>query len=279
MSYVSPKTHAWTYDRVAFKASHNSYDRDERPIITQLSWSAANHYQKGCRGLELDIHPSENLWVWSVNHIGRYKGLVDMQFSGYLTLLRDWSDKNPGHDVITVTVDLKSDPSDLRSFPWQLDAYIKRHLGSAKLFTPGELQGSNADLVSGAMSRGWPTLGDLKGRFILCLSGSEDAKKAYARSGKERLCFADKKVGQGDSRPSTTKGHRVFFNFDLRAWLGWKKTLQWFANQKGFATRGYVINDGVLWKKARSAKVNILATDKVMKYSWATVGPTPFVRF
>jgi hypothetical protein len=229
--------------------------------------------------LELDIHPSENLWVWSVNHIGRYKGLVDMQFSGYLTLLRDWSDKNPGHDVITVTVDLKSDPSDLRSFPWQLDAYIKRHLGSAKLFTPGELQGSNADLVSGAMSRGWPTLGDLKGRFILCLSGSEDAKKAYARSGKERLCFADKKLEQRDSRPSTTKGHRVFFNFDLRAWLRWKKTLQWFANQKGFVTRGYVINDGVLWKKARSAKVNILATDKVMKYSWATVGPTPFVRF
>jgi len=56
------------YSEVAFKASHNSYDRDEKPITTQTGWSSKNQYQGGCRGLELDIHQSEQLWLWSVAH-------------------------------------------------------------------------------------------------------------------------------------------------------------------------------------------------------------------
>ena len=88
MSLVSPETHSYTYNRVAFKASHNSYERNEMPITTQLNWSKTNPHQKGCRGLELDIHQSGNLWLWSVSHLLPYRGDADWQFSEYLILLK-----------------------------------------------------------------------------------------------------------------------------------------------------------------------------------------------
>jgi hypothetical protein len=216
--------------------------------------------------------------VWSISHVGPYNGAVDQQFAEYLSLLRGWSDKRDGHDVVTVTLDLKGKPLNLIAFPWRLDEYIAKWFGDDKLFTPAMLQKDGKDLVAGAMKHGWPPLRDLRSKFIFCLSGDEDAKDAYARSGKSRLCFADKNLKIGGRYPSTKSGDRVFFNLDVGSWPGWEKQAKWIAKRKGFVSRGYVINDGGRWKKAIECGINILATDKVRKHKWAKVGTAPFVR-
>jgi len=278
MSHHSPATRGWRYNEVTFKASHNSYLRSERPVVTQLAHSSAQPHQGGCRGLELDLHLSGDLWEWSISHIGPYEGSTDRQFGAYLRLLDRWSARSPGHDVITISLDLKGKPHDLRAFPYYLDEYIRTHMGEERIFAPDALRGSHDSLVAGAMKNGWPSLDELRGKFILCLSGNEKSKTRYA-AGRGRLCFADRKLSFDDvkkKKPDDKRGDRVFFNFDLDPIRPWKTQLERFFRRRGFVTRGYTLNDGVIWNKAIEWKVNLLATDKVRNHSWATVGPHPF---
>lgn len=276
--YSTPESHTWSYSRVRFKASHNSYERDEQPIVTQLKWTRARAYERACRGLELDLHQSGRNWAWSIDHLPPYSGSADRQLSEYLVLLRNFSKQYADHDVITVTLDLKEEASDMETFPWGLDSYVDRHLGADRLFTPAELQGVAPDLVSGAMSNGWPTLGQLCGKFILCLSGDEATKVRYVKGGGGRLCFADQRIDTPKSIPSMTSGSRVFFNFNFSVNVDWIPTIQHFSKQPGFVTRGYNINDAAMWRKAVRSKLNIIATDKVCNHDWALAGGTPFTR-
>jgi hypothetical protein len=261
---------------VKFKASHNSFERDERPVTEQLVWSSSQPHQAGCRGLELDLRESPNLWSWSVHH-DEYQGRADAQLVEYLRHLRTWSRFEARHDVITISLDLKAQARNRRQFPRWLDATIEEFLGRDRLFTPAELMGSASSLVAGAMASGWPTLEDLRGRFILVLSGDEPTKASYAGSGRNRLCFADQRLGDGDARPSLTEGDRVFFNLNATEDWDWHGALRWFARQRGFITRAYVANSVDLWSRLLAADANILSTDKVRNHPWARVGDRPFV--
>jgi hypothetical protein len=40
--------------------------------------------------------------------------------------------------------------------------------------------------------------------------------------------------------------------------------------------RGYKVNSGDLWEKARVAHLNVIATDEVEAHAWAKVGGEPF---
>lgn len=261
---------------VKFKASHNSYERDERPVTEQLGWSRLRPHQAGCRGLELDLRESPNLWSWSIHH-DEYQGRADAQFVEYLRHLRTWSAFDGRHDVVTITLDLKATASNRRQFPRYLDATIDEFLGAERVFAPAELMGSAPSLVAGAMATGWPSLDELRGRFVLVLSGDERTKASYSRSGRHRLCFADKRVHHGDRLPSVTSGDRLFYNLNATEDWDWDDRMKWFAQQPGFITRAYVANSAGLWDRLLAADVNILTTDKVRNHPWARVGDQPFV--
>jgi hypothetical protein len=264
------------YNEVRFKASHNSYDRDEQPCTSQLLALGKKTSEGRCRGLELDLHQAPAQWSWCVDHTV-YRSDADDQLSEYLLQLRDFSDHYAGHDVVTVTLDLKHQASDIAAFPWRIDAYIDRYLGREKLFTPGELQGKQPDLVRGAQVNKWPSLADLRGKFVFCLSGNEKTKARYARGGKARLCFADQSIGDPAKFVYKPEGRRIFLNCDVRKPMDWQRVRKWMTVQRGLVVRGYVINDELLWKKSEKTGLNILATDKVCKYPWASVGKRPFV--
>lgn len=268
---------SWKYNEVIFKAAHNSVDRDERPVTRQLLVDAKRPHQASCRGLELDLRESPHLPLWAIDH-DEYTGSADRQLTAYLDHLRTWSELNPGHDVVTVHLDIKARARDRRSFAQLLDGTIAQHLGRDKLFVPAQLQGQHRSLVAGAMADGWPTLGRLRGRFILCLSGSESTKRSYAARGKNRLCFADQLLGPDDPLPSTSSGNRVFINYDARKSWDWDKQIRTLAGLRGFIVRAYVVNNDDLWKRTIAAGTNIIATDRIRNHSWARVGRTPFRR-
>ncbi len=268
---------SWPYNEVVFKASHNSFERDERPITEQLTFNRRTPHQAGCRGLELDLRESPNLTVWAVDH-DEYTARADRQFAAFLAHLKRWSTMHPSHDVITITLDLKARARDRRTFPRYLDAMIDESLGRDLLFTPGEMIGNRRSLVAAAMSNGWPSLGELAGRFVLCLSGDEPTKRSYASAGRSRLCFADRRVLRGDRFPARREGDRIFFNFNAAESWSWDGRLKWFARQRGFITRAYGVNSDDLWDRVVAADANIVATDKVRNHQWARVGTEPFGR-
>jgi len=264
-----------SYEQVSFKASHNSYERDEKPFTEQLSWSTKHPYQAGCRGLELDLRESPNLTVWAIDH-DEYTGRADRQFSEYLHHLRRWSTTDPGHDVVTVTLDLKAQARDRRRFPRYLDMLIDECLGRDLVFTPADLAGDHPSLVAGVAATGWPTLDQLRGRFILCLSGDEPTKNSYSSGRHDRACFADRRFREGDQMPHRTSGDRVFFNFNSTENWDWDANVRAFADRQGFVTRVYGCNSADLWQRAVAAGANIVATDKVRGHPWAHVGNEPF---
>jgi hypothetical protein len=265
------------YSEVSMKGAHNSYQRDET-IIEQLQWNPARPYEAGCRALELDISQSSTGNQWSVGHKSSYDPHY-RQLSQFLSELRAYSRANPGHDPVTLYLDLKHVAGS--GFPDQLDQYIRAHLDvgtGTTVYTPGELMGSAASLPEGARRNGWPTLGALRNRFLIVLTGDGDAKALYARtSPRARLCFADKDMG-ADKKPESTD--RVFFNYHLYSSDKgkWCPVFRAAAGRPDAVIRGYVLNGEGLWNDALACGCHVLATDKIKGHSWAKVGNEPFVR-
>lgn len=263
------------YNQVSFKASHNSYELST-PLVQQLQWNPGAQWLCGCRGLELDISQSSNGISWSVSHNPGYSS-SDPQLYTYLQQLAGWSGANPGHEVVTLYLDLKKVQS---SFADQLDQYVSQYLASP-VYRPVDLMGSQPSVPQGARVNGWPTLAQLAGTFIIVLSGDSDAKAAYAADDpRNRLCFADKSCDADEVPQSDT---RVFFNYHLysRDKDEWTPVFRGQAQNPASICRGWVLNGESLWNNALNAGCNILATDVVNESGehWPMVNPNaPFVQ-
>jgi len=270
------------YNQLAFKASHNSYGRDE-DLHQQLQWDAAHPYQCGCRGLELDItrHSDSSggtsLGFFQVSHDQGGSGPPLATCLGYLL---SWHLADTGHDPVFVDLDIKSEDGDETTFPDEIDTYLREWFSAPLIFTPGSLVGkSGLDLVACVQKGGWPTLEDLAGKFIFCLSGYDKWKSNYATtSPTDRLCFADFDVKDTAESSPVSSGWRAVANVHLYSddYDDWKKLIPKL-RADAFLVRGYVLNGEGLWDKALGAGINVLATDKVRNYSWAKVGDEPFV--
>ena len=253
-AYSSSMSDSRPFHMVKFKASHNSFERDERPVTEQLVWSSSQPHQAGAAASSSTFGSRRTPLVVE-RAPRRVPGRADAQLVEYLRHLRMWSRFEARHDVITISLDLKAQARNRRQF---LAGSTPPSRSSSVVtgFTPAELMGSASSLVAGAMASGWPTLEELRGRFILVLSGDEPTKASYAGSGRNRLCFADQRLGDGDARLSLTED-RVFFNLNATEDWDWHGALRWFARQPGFITRAYVANSVDLWSRLLAADANI----------------------
>lgn len=253
MFWMPPDVEDWRYDTVQFKASHNSYARDA-PLTGQMVFETTHPWWHGCRGLELDLRqsPSDHQ-VWSVDH-DRFD--PNRLFDRYLRRLELWSDRHPNHDPILLTLDLKKVYSNQGDFPGDLDAYLDTHFDTDRLLSPAD--------VRTAAGVSWPTLGELRGRFLFCLSGSKGHKQAYASSGTDPLCFADGDVPVplADRPFELPDDGRLFLNVYMGAWKERLDRLEQLCALPGFVVRAYYVNTDN-WLSAQSAGVNIMATDEI----------------
>ncbi len=125
-------------------------------------------------------------------------------------------------------------------------------------------------MVSSIKESGWPSLGiyltlflvlllltpslaQLKGKFMLVLSGNETWKSYYANNLTETsLLFSDQEFPDNDtSLVPPTSGNRIVFNFHLytKDFAVWNVTIPRF-RQANFLTRGYTVNGEDLWVKS-----------------------------
>lgn len=266
------------YNEISMKASHNSYDKGGLSLTAQLEWESNAPYNRGCGALELDVSEEPTKNMWSVSHSPFYSEDKEKQLSAYLAQLSKWSAENPKHDAITLHVDLKSVISG--EFYKNLDAYIKMHL-EAPIFSPRELFGSENTLNDGAKNNGWPTTENLKGKFIICLTGNSGKKELYAKtSPKERLCFADKDKGKNET-PNKDDFNHLFFNYhiyniDRSTWMATFKKIS--AEQPHVIIRTYISNSESNWNSSLNSGVNLIATDEITGRGWSKVGDSRFVK-
>lgn len=276
------------YNCARFKASHNSYDRDET-IAQQLQWDGVHRAQSGCRGLEFDI------WRHSDNSGGRSRSYFNVAHTGvgnatggreladYLQMLRVWHAGQTNHDPIIVHIDIKSSEGSKTVFPAEIDAYLRTWFDEGLILKPASLMDRPGESLLAACARkGWPTVGNLRGKFLFCLSGNEDWKRFYAdTTGPGSLCFADfavdddKTIGQlSASLPS----NRVVINVNVfSAHFDKWKTLVPALTARGYFVRAYVLDSDGLWSKGIQGRINALSTNKIRGHDWAHVGNEPFV--
>ncbi|MFT5099580.1 MAG: hypothetical protein ACI9HY_001701 [Planctomycetaceae bacterium] len=118
----------------------------------------------------------------------------DIDFRSHCPRLRDcinqlleWSRAHPEHTPIYLTINAKDGLVDLPGFvqplpfdelAWQeLDNVLRGGIGD-KLFTPDEFRAENASLPE-AVSKGWPLLDVMKGRFIVVLDHTGEKLNQY----------------------------------------------------------------------------------------------------
>jgi hypothetical protein len=106
-----------------------------------------------------------------------------------LTELRAWSDDHPGHLPIILNLEMKSDslPPPFDVTPIQpfdaaqldaVDAEIRSVIGD-RLITPDEVRGDAADLRTAVTTRGWPSVADSRGRFLVFMDNSGPVRETY----------------------------------------------------------------------------------------------------
>jgi len=111
-----------------------------------------------------------------------------------LQQLKDWSLAHPAHVPILITINAKDDEIampgsvtplkfDTKAFD-ALDAEVLSVFARADLITPDQVQGDAPTLREAVLTRGWPTLGAARGKFLFALD--EDAPKVAAYIGGRR---------------------------------------------------------------------------------------------
>jgi len=103
--------------------------------------------------------------------------------------LKLWSDASPDHLPIFITINAKDDQIALPGFatplPFNaaaldaLDAAIRATLPEDKLLLPDHVRGSHATLPEAIRTEGWPSLDEVRGRFVFILDEGGRKQTAY----------------------------------------------------------------------------------------------------
>lgn len=189
-----PKSGTTQYSDWFQPASHNSYYHTFKYKINgkdkEEDWWKVLQYTKA---VELDV------WVggaqpWAVFHNVSWETQCKGDLTHCLGKIRDWHDENPGHEPITVFIEIKTGLGTGHWSPEKLNGILcgqsrdsrangregKAVFACSELFRPGDLlgeasYGSDGSLRKAASGGFWPTLAKLKGKLIFVLNSESPA--------------------------------------------------------------------------------------------------------
>jgi hypothetical protein len=85
-----------------------------------------------------------------------------------LTQVRVWSDAHPGHVPMMVQIEVKDAAADAAELD-ALDAEILSIVPRDDIVTPDDVRGEYGTLGDAVRTRGWPTLGEMRGKVLFTL--------------------------------------------------------------------------------------------------------------
>jgi hypothetical protein len=106
-----------------------------------------------------------------------------------LQSVKAWSDAHPDHIPILILINAKDDSPlgtsgtavakfDTAAFD-ALDAEVASIFADDDLITPDQVQGKHATLRDAVLARGWPKLGEARGRVFFALDETPDKVAIY----------------------------------------------------------------------------------------------------
>lgn len=112
-----------------------------------------------------------------------------LTFKSALQQLKKWSEANPEHTPVFITLEAKDDSMERKGFTQpekfttktfdELDATILENLGAAHLITPAVIKGKYKSLEEAVLNQNWPKMSKARGKFIFVLDGSSQKQEVY----------------------------------------------------------------------------------------------------
>ncbi|MCG9793168.1 phosphatidylinositol-specific phospholipase C1-like protein [Flavobacterium algicola] len=141
----------------------------------------------------------------------------DLDFRSYhllfkegLLAIKSWSDKNPNHSPIIIIINAKDSKVKGTRDPLlftkealnEIDNEINAVFSNEKLITPDLVRGNFSTLEQAILTKGWPVLDSVKGRFLFVLDEKEDKINNYLEghpSLKNRVLFVNSIEGNPEA--------------------------------------------------------------------------------
>jgi hypothetical protein len=119
-----------------------------------------------------------------------------------LSQLLAWSDQHPRHLPLMILIECKDRPHPplptkpqpfTRERLMELEQEILSVLPVGRILRPDDVRGKADTLREAVLSRGWPGLDSLRGKFLFCLDNTDDIRSRYLEGNpglQQRLLFA-----------------------------------------------------------------------------------------
>jgi hypothetical protein len=227
-------------NHIQMMGAHNSYHRELSPAEQKVQqaqnpgsvdlWYShaaipAQLEDQNMRTLELDLLPDPDGGLYTYPLIRKLTGqgpltdpamaqpgikvlhIPDFDYNGTcktfvlcLQQVKSWSDQNPDHTPITISLELKqSDPKivaagGVQSPPWdaanldRVDAEIRSVFGENEVMTPDDVRKPGLTLEQSVLTKGWPKVDAVRGQVLFYFdNGGAGAIRDLYRTGTPNL--------------------------------------------------------------------------------------------
>ena len=183
------------------KGTHNSYhlkpdssgvedwNYGHDPLDVQLG-------EYGVRQFELDIYWQTDGNYFDVMHVPFLDANTTCSpLTDCLSVMKDWSDLQPEHHPLFIMIEPKDfyDDVDIEDYFSSLEKKILSVWPVESLITPANVQGDYPNLRQAVIEKGWPLLGEVRGKAMFILLDSEGFRDYYTYSDSSldnRIIFA-----------------------------------------------------------------------------------------
>jgi hypothetical protein len=183
------------------KGTHNSYHIAAKDAIPPLAYTHApldvQFREQGVRQIELDTHYNYLKNIYEVYHLGLIdEGTTCRVFVDCLKVVKGWSDENPAHQPIFIQIEPKDAPTqdEAEGLFQQLEGDVLSVFPRSRVIAPDDVRGSAASVREGLAAKGWPTLGEVRGKVLFFVDNSGSFRDYYTHGNKNvdgRLMFID----------------------------------------------------------------------------------------
>jgi calcium-dependent phosphoinositide phospholipase C len=233
--HIRPEEPLWSALRAFDSALADSLEYTHGPLPQQFD-------REGVRQIELDVFADPDGGLYDQRHIMPILGLPadsgipELEQPGFkvfhvqeidflsscgwtfvecLQQVKSWSDAHPTHLPLAILVELKDDdiPDPLNAgfvHPHKigppeldaLDAEIRSVFSERRLITPDDIRGHYPTLEDAVLQRGWPKLGDARGKVMFLMDNGGHYRTDYLAghpSLRGRVLFTNARPGDDDA--------------------------------------------------------------------------------
>jgi len=194
-------------------------------------------------------------------------------FSDALEVIRNWSDDNPDHLPLIITINLKDEIIAWEGFTNPLtfhknaldsvDQEILSVLEWDRLIYPDLVRGSYKTLEAAILENGWPDLDDVRGKMMFVLDASGSKNDLYMDghpSLSQRVMFINVEEGQPEAAFRILNNPFISFN-KIRELVQQGYMVRTRADANTIEAR---MNDYSRWERAKESGAQVISTDYYM---------------